>query len=156
VVIGTAARHRVADVLVRLGGRGRVRTCDCSGVRRADDDTQGIYPLDVAVDVLPDHPADDALPYLMLDAGHIARWRGHCLARLGDADAIDDLQRALEAMGEGRYGRAEVSLRVDLALAFEARGDAVSARRHAQLASEHAGRTGSARQRQRIATLLSA
>lgn len=64
--------------------------------------------LDAAADVLPSSPHDDALPYVMLDAGHIARWRGHCLARLGDSGAIDDLTSALGVMGEGRYGRAEV------------------------------------------------
>ncbi len=79
--------------------------------------------LDAAAATLPENAEDDALPYLMLDADHLARWRGHCLARLGDHGAIDDLTSALDAMGEGQYGRAEVSLRVDLALAFNARGD---------------------------------
>lgn len=112
--------------------------------------------LDAATSALPDNAHDDALPYVMLDAGHLARWRGHCLARLGDGDAIDDLTSALGAMGEGRYGRAEVSLRVDLALAFHARGDVTESRTHARRAAELAGRTGSERQRRRIADLLSA
>jgi tetratricopeptide (TPR) repeat protein len=112
--------------------------------------------LDAATTVLPHNAQDDALPYLMLDAGHLARWRGHCLARLGDGDAIDDLTSALGSMGEGRYGRAEVSLRVDLALAFHARGDVTESRTHARRAADLAGRTGSERQRRRIAELLSA
>ncbi|MFC5209235.1 hypothetical protein ACFPM0_22075 [Pseudonocardia sulfidoxydans] len=111
--------------------------------------------LDAADAELPDH-ADDALPYLMLDAGHLARWRGHCLARLGETSAIDDLDNALDAMGEGNYGRAEVSLRVDLALAHKARGDRTESHLHAQRAADLAGRTGSARQRRRIDELLSA
>lgn len=76
--------------------------------------------LDAATDTLPANAQDDALPYLMLDASHLARWRGHCLARLGDGGAIDDLASALDVMGEGQYGRAETGLRVDLALAFQA------------------------------------
>jgi tetratricopeptide (TPR) repeat protein len=112
--------------------------------------------LDAATTALPDNAQDDALPYLMLDAGHLARWRGHCLARLGDGDAIDDLTSALGSMGEGHYGRAEVSLRVDLALAFHARGDVTESRTHARRAADLAGRTGSERQRRRIAELLSA
>jgi len=57
-------------------------------------------------------------------------------------------------MGEGQYGRAEVSLRVDLALAFRARGDLTEARLHTRRANELAGRTGSQRQRRRIKDLL--
>lgn len=109
--------------------------------------------LDAAAAALPATP-DGELPYVMLDAGHLARWRGHCLARLGEESAIDDLTAALGAMGEGRYGRAEVSLRVDLALAFAARGDAPEARAQARRAADLAGRTGSQRQRRRIGQLL--
>jgi hypothetical protein len=112
--------------------------------------------LDSAADAVPNQPRDDALPYVMLDAGHVARWRGHCLARLGDEGAIDDLLSALDAMGEGQYGRAEVGLRVDLALAFHARGDESESRAHARRAAALAVRTGSERQRRRMAALLSA
>jgi hypothetical protein len=59
-------------------------------------------------------------------------------------------------MGEGQYGRAEVGLRVDLALAFAARGDVGDSQAHARRAAELAGRTGSVRQRRRIAQLLAA
>ena len=99
---------------------------------------------------------ENALPYLMLDAGHLARWRGHCLARLGEESAVDDLTAALRSIGEGRFGRAEAGLRVDLALALHARGEADASRQQARLADELAGRTGSQRQRRRIAELLSA
>jgi len=109
--------------------------------------------LDAAAEVMPDAP-DDELPYVMLDASHLARWRGNCLARLGETSAIDDLTSARLAMGEGQYGRAEVSLRVDLALAFRARGDLTEARLHARRANELAGRTGSQRQHRRIKHLL--
>ena len=111
--------------------------------------------LDHASDVLPD-VADGELPYLMLDTGHLARWRGHCLARLGEPAAIDDLSHALDAMSDGQYGRAAASLRVDLALAFRIRGDLGESRIHAHRAAELAGRTGSQRQRRRITELLTA
>ncbi|MDN5852374.1 MAG: hypothetical protein L0K86_05900 [Actinomycetia bacterium] len=117
---------------------------------------EALRALDAAAEVIPEEPEDEALPYVMLNAGHLARWRGNCLARLGDAGAIDDLERALETMGEGEYGRAEVSLRVDLALAYQARGDEHVSQLHARRAADLASRTGSARQRRRIAGLLSA
>jgi tetratricopeptide (TPR) repeat protein len=109
--------------------------------------------LDAATAALPAQP-EHALPYLMLDAGHLARWRGHCLARLGEVSAIDDLCVALAAMPEGQYARAEVGLRVDLALAFRARGEAAESRAQAAQAGRLAGRTGSERQRRRIRELL--
>lgn len=111
--------------------------------------------LDSADAHLP-HAPENALPYLMLDAGHLARWRGHCLARLGEESAIDSLTAALAAMGEGRFGRAEAGLRVDLALALRAQGEADASRQQALAAEELAGRAGSHRQRRRIAELLSA
>lgn len=126
-------------------------------VLAADGQRDGaLRALDVAADSLASSGADESLPYVMLDSGHLARWRGHCLARLGEAEAIDDLTTALAVMGEGQYGRAEASLRVDLALAFRARGDGTESRLHARRAADLAGRTGSERQRRRIADLLSA
>jgi tetratricopeptide (TPR) repeat protein len=119
------------------------------------DRDRALRALDAAASVLPEVP-ENALPYVMLDPSHLARWRGHCLARLGDKSAIDDLSSALGAMGEGQYGRAEVSLRVDLALALRARGESAESRHHALAADELADRTGSQRQRRRIRELLSA
>ncbi|MEU7811003.1 hypothetical protein [Pseudonocardia sp. NPDC049154] len=123
------------------------------GLVTFEEPPSALRVLDSATDVLPD-AGEQELPYVMLDAGHLARWRGHCLARLGEASAIEELAAALLAMGEGHYGRAEVSLRVDLALAFRARGDINEAHLHARRASELAGRTGSKRQRRRIKDLL--
>lgn len=119
------------------------------------DRDAALRALDDAVAALPERP-EQALPYLMLDAGHLARWRGHCLARLGETSAIDDLGTALAAMPDGQYGRAEVSLRVDLALALRTRGEVAESRAQARRAGELAGRTGSERQRRRIRDLLGA
>lgn len=114
-----------------------------------------LHALDAADAALPDQH-EEALPFVMLGHGHLARWRGHCLARLGELSAIDDLSTALEAMSGEQYGRAEVSLRVDLALALRARDEVAESQRQARRASELAGRTGSERQRRRIVELLSA
>lgn len=109
--------------------------------------------LDLAASVLP--TADDAgLAYVMLDSAHLARWRGHCLARLGEPTAIEHLTDALADMGEGNYGRAEVGLRTDLAIAFKAQGDTTQSHQQARRAADLAGWTGSQRQRQRIRQLL--
>lgn len=119
------------------------------------DRDRALRALDAAAIALPEEP-ENALPYIMLDSSHLARWRGHCLARLGEESAIDDLSSALNVMGEGQYGRAEVSLRVDLALALRAHGESAESRHQARAAEVLAGRTGSQRQRRRITELLSA
>ena len=117
--------------------------------------------LDSAAAELPDQP-EGSLPYLMLDQGNLARWRGHCLARLGETSAIEDLSAALDVMAGDHRGsaeasvRAEIGLRVDLALALRAHGEVTESQRQATRASELAGRTGSERQRRRIVELLSA
>ncbi|GAA4613051.1 hypothetical protein [Saccharopolyspora hordei] len=110
--------------------------------------------LDVAVEVLPSGDTDPELPYLMLNQTHLARWRGHCLARLGASEAVDELTSALDGDQALSSKRAESSLRVDLALALRSRGDIAGSKEHARRAAELAGRTGSARQRARIADLL--
>jgi hypothetical protein len=109
--------------------------------------------LDEAARVLPADYMDAELPFLMLDQHHLARWRGHCLARLGADEAVEDLTAALEGIRNGSV-RAETGLRVDLALALTARGDVEQAQQHARRAAELAGQAGSARQRRRIAKLL--
>lgn len=110
--------------------------------------------LDMAADVLPEGDVDPELPYLMLNQTHLARWRGHCLARLGADEAVDDLTAALDGDQALSSKRAESSLRVDLALALRKRGDVAGSKEHAHRALELAGRTGSARQRARITRLL--
>ncbi|SDX91363.1 hypothetical protein SAMN05216215_101752 [Saccharopolyspora shandongensis] len=115
---------------------------------------QALKLLDQAANVLPDGDTDPDLPYLMLNGTHLARWRGHCLARLGADEAVNDLTAALEGSQALTSKRAETGLRVDLALALRSRGDAEGSRRQAMRAAELAGSAGSARQRARIAKLL--
>jgi hypothetical protein len=108
--------------------------------------------LDRAQHAIPDHDHDPDLPFLSLNAAHLHRWCGHCLARLGDPAAIDALTRALTTM-DTAFTRAEAGLRCDLALALSLRGDLDAARSHATRACELATRTGSTRQRRRLDTL---
>jgi transcriptional regulator with XRE-family HTH domain len=99
------------------------------------------------------HPqADNALPYLALDATHLARWRGNCLVQFGDSATITDLTTALGAM-DGSFTRAEAGLRCDLAAALHTAGERTTARSHLCRAGELAQLTGSARQRRRITEL---
>ena len=108
--------------------------------------------LDQAAYLLPVEP-DDQLPYVVLAEPHLARWRGNCLARLGDEDAIEELTRGLAAV-TGNYARAEAGVRIDLATALLARGERDLAQEHLRVAHTLAGRTGSRRQERRVESLI--
>ncbi|WP_210751133.1 XRE family transcriptional regulator [Nocardiopsis alborubida] len=110
--------------------------------------------LECAFALLPSEPHDPSLPFLMLDHTHLLRWRGHCLARLGHGEAIEDLTRALDSIAPLELGRAEAGLRTDLALAYTAHGDTTQARRQVERAAELSDKSGSVRQRTRLARLL--
>jgi tetratricopeptide (TPR) repeat protein len=97
----------------------------------------------------------DRLAYVFLDEVHLGRWRGHCLARLGAAEAVDDLTSALARL-DPTFTRAQSALLVDLALAYSRRGDRDAAREYSQRALGLAEATSSARQRKRIQRLLAA
>jgi len=148
--------HREAGTKVPGVLRAWMHAAEGEALAAAGSRDGALRALDAAAQDLDDSGNDTSLPYLMLGAGHLARWRGHCLARLGEEQAIEDLTSALDVMGVGQYGRAEAGLRVDLALAFRARGDVTESRHNARRAAEVAGRAGSERQRRRIAELLSA
>lgn len=92
------------------------------------------------------------LPFLMLDDTHLARWRGHCLARLGQHEAIDDLTRALDSVGDSV--RAATGLYVDLAHACHLSGQVDEARAQIKTAVQMARQYGSRRQQNRLRALL--
>jgi transcriptional regulator with XRE-family HTH domain len=121
---------------------------DQMGCRRA---------LDRATALLPAGPAaiDPEMPYIVLNDTHLARWRGHSLARLGDADALDDLYKALNGM-DGTFTRAEAALRCDLAYAHLMRGEQGEAKNHAREARVLASRSGSIRQLRRLDRIVAA
>ncbi len=93
-------------------------------------------------------------PYLMLSQAHLARWRGHCLARLGEEEALDYLRIALASAGDSV--RATTGLHVDLALALYGTGQLADARDQVDTAVSLAGRFGSMRQQSRLRDLFPA
>jgi tetratricopeptide (TPR) repeat protein len=115
------------------------------------DPNASLHAFDRAAELLPDDPADDR-PYVALDAVHLARWRGHALARFGHPDAITVLTDALNCL-DPSFVRAETALRVDLATALATNGDQDEARTHADRARALATELGSTRQRLRLQTL---
>lgn len=117
------------------------------------DQPTALRTMDAAAGVLPADSNDPDMPYLALNLVHLARWRGSVLAALGDSQAIDDLTRALDGMGNGTFTRAEAGLRVDLAAALLVRGETTEARTHLEQARALGTLVGSARQRRRIEQL---
>lgn len=105
--------------------------------------------LDEADRLLPEGPGDPDLPFLALDASHLARWRGHCHARLGLSGALDDASLALDVMDHS-FTRAEAGLRCDYAAALIHAGEREEAAQQLERALFLATATGSVRQRNRI------
>jgi tetratricopeptide (TPR) repeat protein len=113
------------------------------------DTRRARHALDRAAAVLPADSQLEELPYISLNEAHLPRWRGNALAKLGDAEATDDLYRALDEM-DPTFIRARAGLECDLAQALVARGDRAEARKHVARARKLAQQTGSVRQRRRI------
>jgi hypothetical protein len=89
---------------------------------------------------------------VVLDAVHLARWRGHALARIGEPEAADVLVSALRQL-DPTFTRAAAALRVDLVTAFVSMNEHERARMHIIEAEKIAIDIGSARQRRRIRRL---
>ncbi len=117
----------------------------------AGDATEAKRSLDRAAGLLNTDRSEE-LPYLMLTEQHLARWRGHCLARLGDREALEMLPLALSA--ESDSVRAAIGLHADMALALLNAGLLGEARDEATKAVVMAERYGSARQRRRLVRIL--
>jgi hypothetical protein len=117
------------------------------------DATTALRKLEYA-DRLLGQADGEQLPYLMLTAEHLARWRGHCIARLGHPEAIEFLTTALA--GAGDSVRAATGLHTDLALAYHQAGQLDVGRIHASTARDMAQQFGSVRQRRRLGKLLAA
>jgi tetratricopeptide (TPR) repeat protein len=115
-------------------------------------DEQCHRTLERSAALLPVDANDPALPFIALNEAHHARWRGHCLAQVGDAAAIDHLTTALDQM-DASFVRAAAGLRCDLAQALANRGERDEARKHLISARLLANQVGSVRQRRRIASI---
>jgi len=122
----------------------RAAAGDARLARQALDEASDLHPADLDVE----------LPYVVLNAAHLARWRGSTLARIGDPEAITELSAALDETA-GAYARAEAGLRVDLATALLVQGEDGAAAEHLSTARALSARIGSARQQRRIADLSS-
>ncbi len=95
--------------------------------------------LDEASHALPAQDTDESLPFLFLNDVHLARWRGHCLARLGKAEAVQELTDAVGRL-DPAFTRATAGHRCDLALAYSLRGQHEEARAEARAAEALAAR----------------
>jgi len=91
----------------------------------------------------------DGEPYVGLDDVHLARWRGHALARIGDPEAVPVLAGALRDHN-AEFTRAEAALRVDLTFAHLAASDATAAYEQCRVAIMVIDAVGSVRQRGRL------
>lgn len=107
---------------------------------------------DAARRLPPNVERDEDGPYLALDPVHLARWRGHALARFGHPDAVRILTDALSAH-DSDFSRAEAGLRVDLAIAHLETGQRDTAREELAVATTIAESVGSARQRRRLSVV---
>lgn len=110
--------------------------------------------LDRAAENLPNGKdvRDPELPSVFLNGNHLARWRGHTLALLGDDGAVSELYAAIAAI-DSTFIRAQAGLRCDLAQAHLIRGELGEATEQLREARLLANRTGSVRFRRRIERL---
>jgi hypothetical protein len=108
-----------------------------------------LHAFDQAAALLSAEVSNSDGPYVVLDPVHLARWRGHALARVGEPEATEVLSTALSRL-DLTFTRAETALRVDLATAFAAMGEHEQMRVHLVRAKRLAGEIGSVRQLRRI------
>jgi tetratricopeptide (TPR) repeat protein len=115
---------------------------DSGACRRALDSASQLLPGD---DIL----RDPDMPSIFLTTAHLARWRGHSLALLGDGQAVTDLYAALDGM-DSTFTRARAGLLCDLAQAHLMRGEYGDATQRLREARRIASRTGSTRYLRRV------
>jgi hypothetical protein len=145
------ARHR-ADVTAPRILQAWLAAAHGEALAAHGNQTASMHAFDCAADLLPASGGTDDRPYVALDPVHLARWRGHALARFGHPDAITFLADALVHL-DPTFVRAETALRIDLATALIANGHRDEARAHADRARTLAGELGSRRQHRRLKTL---
>ncbi|MGO1049300.1 hypothetical protein [Crossiella sp. CA198] len=114
--------------------------------------SESLRAFDESAELLSESSEHSGGPYVVLDTVHLARWRGHALARFGDTEAVNVLSDALDRL-DPTFTRAETALRVDLATAFVSQGEPEAARQHAAVARRLAAEIGSARQDRRLRLL---
>lgn len=125
------------------------------GLAAAGRHDESLRAFDAAQALLPTNPIDPELPHLMLNDGHLARWRGSALVRLADHNAVTNLEAAVRELETSPHSavRAQLHMYADLAFAYATAGDSKGALSYAARARQLASRIGSDRQRQRLAKL---
>jgi tetratricopeptide (TPR) repeat protein len=126
------------------------------GLAADDQRDAALRAFDDASSLLPANPVDPEMPFLLLNDGQLVRWRGSSLLRLGDQDAINQLEAAVRRLATPGLNavRGQTNLYVDLAFAYAAAGDSRGALEHARTARQLASRIKSDRQQRRLATLV--
>lgn len=114
---------------------------------------QALRAFDVADKLLPVDPVNVDLPFLFLAGGHLDRWRGNAMSKLGEPDAIDQLSNALPLVPSD-FTRAKAAILADLAYAYAAAGDREAALSHARQAKRLAMQIKSDRQLRRLNGLI--
>jgi tetratricopeptide (TPR) repeat protein len=123
------------------------------GLAAAGRRDEALRVFDVADRLLPTDPVEADLPFLFLAGGHLDRWRGNAMSRLGEPDAIDQLSHALPLLPND-FTRARAVMLVDLAYAYAAAGDRDAALTHARQAKRLAMQIKSDRQLRRLNGLI--
>ncbi|MFJ6464335.1 XRE family transcriptional regulator [Streptomyces sp. NPDC091387] len=120
----------------------------------ADMASEARAALERADTLLPDggEARDPDMLSIFLNTGHLMRWRGNVLAKLGDESAMDELYAWLDS-ADPSFVRASSGVHCDLTQAHLARGELDQARGHLQRARLAANRTGSVRYRRRVELL---
>jgi hypothetical protein len=112
--------------------------------------SESLHAFDRSDALLMNSTPDGSDPYMALDSVHLARWRGHALARCSASEAVTVLTSSLVKL-DPTFVRAEAALRVDLASALAALNESSEAVAQANKATDLAIKIGSVRQRRRIA-----
>jgi transcriptional regulator with XRE-family HTH domain len=100
-----------------------------------------------------DETRDPDMASIFLNSSHLARWRSHTAALLGEEEAIGDIYEVLNSM-DPTFARARAGLHCDLAHAHLLRGEYADADTQIRSARMIANRTGSVRFRRRVAQLI--
>ena len=85
--------------------RSWLRVAEAEACAAAGLDSECLRALHGADQLLPMNYAKPELPFLALDATHLVRWRGHCLARLGVPALVEEATRHLLRALAGMDGR---------------------------------------------------
>jgi tetratricopeptide (TPR) repeat protein len=134
----------LATWLAAAHGEALAATGDRDAALAAFDDAGALLPTE--------HHHPD-LPFIMLSDGHLSRWRGAALTRLGDQEAVTELEHALHTITT-TTARAQTGMLTDLAYAYATTGDRDAALTYANQARRLAAQIGSDRQRRRLAQLI--